>query len=232
MAKQLLNFPLETRLSANTSSDGRREGDGSPERMAPREARRPRQHSAARLGSPALRRGSNRKQRRKRARRSAQGGDVEEEISCRESSDKVRVTTHRAASSFSASGIGGGLGAETREFVASEKEERGESGWEEQAKGSFTNGTYGRPFPELCLGDVGAKNTQIPDKRRRARRRWVPVEDGNATAEGGGVLEAKEGRSGVCGGGGGKPDPDGERRGTVAAQLDGRVAAAGKAEGF
>lgn len=58
------------------------------------------------------------------------------------------------------------------------------------------------------------------------------MEDGNATAEGGGVLEAKEGRSGVCGGGGGKPDPDGERRGTVAAQLDGRVAAAGKAEGF
>ena len=91
--------------------------------MAPREARRPRQHRAARLRSPSLRRGSNPRQQRRRAGRPAQGGDVEKHLSCRESSAKARVAKRLVASSSSASGIGGGLAAENLELVAEEEEE-------------------------------------------------------------------------------------------------------------
>lgn len=111
-----------------TSIAGRREGEGSRERMARREANRPWPHRVARFGSPALRRGSNWRQRRRSTGRLEPGGDAEEET---ESSAKVRVATRRAASSASASGIGGGLEAETLGSVAS-TEERGEPEAEEK----------------------------------------------------------------------------------------------------
>jgi hypothetical protein len=96
--------------------------------MARRETRRPSQHRAARFGSPALRRRSNWRQRRRSAGRLEQGGDVEEEIS---SSAKVRVATRRAASSSLAPGIGGRLEAETLGFVASQ---RREENWERKRR--------------------------------------------------------------------------------------------------
>jgi hypothetical protein len=95
--------------------------------MAPTEARRPRQHRAASFGSPALRRGSNWRQRRKSAGRLERGGNVEEEI---ESSAKVKVATRRAASSSLASGIGRGLEAETLGFIFVASREK----WERQRR--------------------------------------------------------------------------------------------------
>ena len=117
------------------------------EMMAPRKARRPQQHRAASLGSPALRRGSNPRQWRRRAGRPAQGGDVEKDLSCRESSAKARDAKRRAASSSSASGIGGRLAAENLEFVA-EEEERSASGgpWERCA-------SRGRPWERRQRSD-------------------------------------------------------------------------------